>query len=168
MAPWCRRLAARQLETSGPRSELGVLEFSRNIFSLWILFIICVSRSELSPSEPLLDVRLACPPDSPGNLFPMCHPFGIPCLLSFSSVLKCRIYHEIISIPFCLPLPFFNPHMLLPGPSTTWTGSSPRLECLEDVLAALHSPRKYLKIKDLLYDPEYWGLVLFRVYHILS
>merc|ERR1711936_215637 len=28
------------------------------------------------------------------------------------------------------------------------------LGCLEDVLAALHSPRKYLKIKDLLYDPE--------------
>merc|ERR1712099_114767 len=78
-APLCRSLAPRLLETSGPRSEL-------------------------SPSEPLLDVRLACPPDSP-------------------------------------------------GPSTTWTGSSPRLECLEDVLAALHSPRKYLKIKDLLYDP---------------
>merc|ERR1712060_670645 len=78
---WYRRLAARQLETSGPRSELSL-------------------------SEPLLDVRLACPQDSP-------------------------------------------------GPSTTWTGSSPRLECLEDVLAARHSPRKYLKIKDLLYDPEY-------------
>merc|ERR1712060_518789 len=80
VAPWCRRLAARQLETSGPRSEL-------------------------SPSEPLLDVRLACPQDSP-------------------------------------------------GPSTTWTGSSPRLECLEDVLAALHFPRKYLKIKDLLYEKK--------------
>merc|ERR1712061_913842 len=80
VAPWCRRLAARQLETSGPRSEL-------------------------SPSEPLPDVRLACPPDSP-------------------------------------------------GPSTTWTGSSPRLECLEDVLASLHFPRKYLKIKDLLYEKK--------------
>merc|ERR1712241_78301 len=41
-----------------------------------------------------------------------------------------------------------------PGPSTTWTGSSPRLECLEHVLAAdVHFPRKDLKIKDLLYDP---------------
>merc|ERR1739842_270573 len=79
VAPWSRRLVARLLETSGPRSEL-------------------------SPSEHLLDARLACPPDSP-------------------------------------------------GPSTTWTGSSPRLECLEDVLAARHFPRKYLKIKDLLYDP---------------
>merc|ERR1712088_671592 len=39
-----------------------------------------------------------------------------------------------------------------PGPSTTWTGSSPRLECLEHVLAAdVHFPRKDLKIKDLLY-----------------
>merc|ERR1711990_993279 len=59
VAPWSRRLVARPLETSGPRSEL-------------------------SPSEHLLDVRLACPPDSP-------------------------------------------------GPSTTWTGSSPRLECLEEM-----------------------------------
>merc|ERR1712210_329462 len=79
--PWCRRLVARPLVTSGPRSEL-------------------------SPSEHLLDVRLACLLDSP-------------------------------------------------GPSTTWTGSSPRLECLEHVLAAdVHFPRKDLKIKDLLYDPE--------------
>merc|ERR1712010_344354 len=76
VAPWCRRLAARPLETSGPRSEL-------------------------SPSEHLLDVRLACQLDSPGL-------------------------------------------------STTLTGSSPRLECLEDVLEVVHFPRKDLKIKDLL------------------
>merc|ERR1712241_433978 len=80
VAPWCRRLVARPLVTSGPRSELF-------------------------PLEHLLDVRLACPLDSP-------------------------------------------------GPSTTWTGSSPRLECLEHVLAAdVHFPRKDLKIKDLLHDP---------------
>merc|ERR1711971_600079 len=54
-APWCRCLAARPLETSGPRSEL-------------------------SPSDHLLDVRLVCPLDSL-------------------------------------------------GPSTTLTGSCPRLEC---------------------------------------
>merc|ERR1712181_171076 len=41
VAPWCRCLAARPLETSGPRLEL-------------------------SPSDHLLDVRLACPLDSPG------------------------------------------------------------------------------------------------------
>merc|ERR1712222_171309 len=80
VAAWCRRLAVRPLETSGPRSEL-------------------------SPSEHPLDVRLACQLDSP-------------------------------------------------GPSTTLTGSSLRLECLEDVLAPVHFPRKDLKIKDLLYDPE--------------
>merc|ERR1711935_1142696 len=77
VAPSCRRLLARPLETSGPRSEL-------------------------SPSDHLLDVRLACPQVSP-------------------------------------------------GPSTTWTGSSPRPECLEHVLAAVYFPRKDLKIKDLLY-----------------
>merc|ERR1711971_112285 len=55
VAPWCRCLAARPLETSGPRLEL-------------------------SPSDHLLDVRLVCPLDSP-------------------------------------------------GPSTTLTGSCPRLEC---------------------------------------
>merc|ERR1712045_195885 len=76
VAPWCKRLVARPLETSGPRSEL-------------------------SPSEHLLDVRLACPLDSPGL-------------------------------------------------STTLTGSSLRLECLEDVLAPVLFPRKDLKIKDLL------------------
>merc|ERR1739842_192859 len=81
VAPWSRRLVARPLVTSGPRSEL-------------------------SPSEHLLDVRSACPLDSP-------------------------------------------------GPSTTSTGSSPRLECLERALAAdVHFPRKDLKIKDLLYDSE--------------
>merc|ERR1712186_212867 len=72
-APLCRRLAARLLETSGPRSEL-------------------------SPSEPLLDVRSACPPDSPGL-------------------------------------------------STTWTGSSRRLECLEPS-SMFFSSRDNLKIKD--------------------
>merc|ERR1712192_332813 len=41
VAPWCRCLAARPLETSGPRLEL-------------------------SPSDHLLDVRLVCPLDSPG------------------------------------------------------------------------------------------------------
>merc|ERR1712192_293630 len=41
VAPWCRCLAARPLETAGPRSEL-------------------------SPSDHLLDVRLVCPLDSPG------------------------------------------------------------------------------------------------------
>merc|ERR1719283_389435 len=41
VAPWSRRLVARPLETSGPRSEL-------------------------CPSEHLLDVRLACLQDSPG------------------------------------------------------------------------------------------------------
>merc|ERR1712233_68083 len=59
VALWSRRLVARLLETSGPRSGL-------------------------CPSEHLLDVRLACPQDSP-------------------------------------------------GPSTTLTGSSPRLECLEEM-----------------------------------
>merc|ERR1712012_924169 len=78
-APLCRRLAARLLETSGPRSDL-------------------------SPSEPLLDARLACPPDSPGL-------------------------------------------------STTWTGSSRRLECLEPS-SLFFSSRNNLKIKDLFYDPE--------------
>merc|ERR1712010_43860 len=79
VAPWSRRLVARPLVTSGPRSEL-------------------------SPSEHLLDVRSACP-------------------------------------------------LVSPGPSTTLTGSSPRLECLERVLAAdVQFPRKDLKIKDLLYD----------------
>merc|ERR1712037_1014793 len=69
--PLVQKLVARPLVTNGPRSEL-------------------------SPSEHLLDVRLACPLDSP-------------------------------------------------GPSTTWTGSSPRLECLEHVLAAdVHFPRKDL------------------------
>merc|ERR1739840_57901 len=81
VAPWSRRLVARPLVTSGPRSEL-------------------------SPLEHLLDVRSACPLDSP-------------------------------------------------GPSTPSTGSSPRPECLEHVLAAdVHFPRKDLKIKDLLYDSE--------------
>merc|ERR1712107_665501 len=84
-APLCRRLAARLLETSG-------------------------LRLELSPSEPLLYVRLACPPD-------------------------------------------------LPGPSTTWTGSSRRLECLEPS-SLLFSSRNNLKIKDLFYDPEMQCLVL--------
>merc|ERR1711962_1675581 len=79
VAPLCRRLEPRLLETSGPRSGL-------------------------SPSEPLLDVRLACPPDSP-------------------------------------------------GPSTTWTGSSRRLECLEPS-SLFFSSRNDLKIKDLFYDPE--------------
>merc|ERR1712073_53802 len=77
-APLCRRLAPRLLETSGPRSEL-------------------------SPSEPLLDAKLACPPDSPGL-------------------------------------------------STTWTGSSRRLECLEP--SSLSFSSNNLKIKDLFYDPE--------------
>merc|ERR1712107_541502 len=77
-APLCRRLAARLLETSG-------------------------LRLELSPSEPLLDVRLACPPD-------------------------------------------------LPGPSTTWTGSSRRLECLEPS-SLLFSSRNNLKLKISFYDP---------------
>merc|ERR1712037_40136 len=76
VAPWSRRLVP-----SGPRSEL-------------------------SPSDHLLDVKLACPQVSP-------------------------------------------------GPSTTSTGSSPRPACLEHVLAAdVQFPRKDLKIKDLLYDPE--------------
>merc|ERR1739840_17699 len=45
--------------------------------------------------------------------------------------------------------------LVSPGPSTTLTGSSPRLECLERVLAAdVQFPRKDLKIKDLLYDSE--------------
>merc|ERR1712116_50271 len=85
VAPLCRRLAPRLLETSGPRSEL-------------------------SPSEPLLDVRLACPLDSPGL-------------------------------------------------STTWTGSSRRLECLEPS-SMFFSSRNNLKIKDLVYDPEIQCLVL--------
>merc|ERR1711862_447765 len=62
VAPSSRRLVPRPLVTSGPRSEL-------------------------SPSEHLLAVRLACPLDSP-------------------------------------------------GPSTTWTGSSLRPECLEDFVSA--------------------------------
>merc|ERR1712037_630650 len=41
VAPWCRRLVARPLVTSGPRLEL-------------------------SPSDHLLDVKLACPQVSPG------------------------------------------------------------------------------------------------------
>merc|ERR1712018_299449 len=73
VAPSSRRLVARPLVTSGPRSEL-------------------------SPSEHLLAVRLACPLDSP-------------------------------------------------GPSTTWTGSSRRPECLEDFVLAADFP--FLLEKDL-------------------
>ena len=55
---------------------------------------------------------------------------------------------------FCWIFFFFWPFWPA-GPSTTSTGSSPRPECLEHVLTAdVHFPRKDLKIKDLLYDPE--------------
>merc|ERR1712004_164968 len=47
----------------------------------------------------------------------------------------------------------------LPGLSTTWTGSSRRLECLEPS-SLFFSSRNNLKIKDLFYDPEIQCLVL--------
>merc|ERR1712004_525545 len=40
-----------------------------------------------------------------------------------------------------------------PGLSTTWIGSSRRLECLEPS-SMFFSSRNNLKIKDLVYDPE--------------
>ena len=49
--------------------------------------------------------------------------------------------------------------LLLTGPSTTWTGSSRRLECLEPS-SLFFSSRNNLKIKDLVYDPEIQCLVL--------
>ena len=54
---------------SGPRSvEKKVSSKSVNLESTNVHFFICNSRSELSPSEHLLDVRSACPLDSPGNI----------------------------------------------------------------------------------------------------
>ena len=100
----------------------------------------------MSPSEPLLDARLACPLDSPGDL--------LSCLFTK----KCPIIAFLTNT--CLhQMSSPNSLLLLSGLSTTWTGSSRRLECLEPS-SMFFSSRNNLKIKDLVYDPEIQCLVL--------